>query len=619
MNADTALVPVPPEAPEPLTPGYYECTEAIRGYHPWKVGQLGYLVGSQEGRLTVVTGGDTWHFDEDDFRRKFRPVPDGRARRNAERDALLAEIDALGSEEDILSNALATFNPHAGDESALVVAGGADGAKRTLAQVRNSATRLRSDLVAKQQALKALAEEQALILKEKAAALQGFLDKAEEAIWTINLYLGTNEEIVKIADGEPASADTPITIRQLVLFMDEECAIQAEAGGIDFTELDAFDEWLTADPAHVIQVLPEQRGIVALKPRRRSKDYASSDVWANVQRDRANRKTYFLIRNGGVLYRMWTDYEVDKYLVPRSDEFVRMFVERHYNWETHRDEEVTLEPGTDAYMRAAKKAEGSQRHYMRAALVLQGLIDRTAVFRPLKWEAIRVNSYESYGDALNLVLDADTLLADGRERFADWQRRINGELAPGQRVVGTWNNWEHGLRREEGERHEGNSRIAPRHAEYPDSDALYTIEGRKDHGGLAFYYERHDRNWRSWGNEGYVRRASCTIYPDDRFILNFDAATEEDLRFFLESRADRPDYMFMLPLIRYALARKAEERAAEAPFRLLLAGQIAAAHGIEIAEAEAALDDLVRWWKFKNRTHRALTSDDSLALRMIVA
>src|SRR5690606_29928828 len=134
--------------------------------------------------------------------------------------------------------------------------------------------------------------------------LSAMLRAAEEAIWTINLYLGKDERIVRLREGKPAAPETKIAIRQLVLYMDEECAIAAEHGGIDVRSIEAFDEWV-AEPEHLRQVLPETRGVVALKVRRNARDYG--DPWMSSEMNRANQHTYFLMRNGENLYRIDTE------------------------------------------------------------------------------------------------------------------------------------------------------------------------------------------------------------------------------------------------------------------------------------------------------------------------
>ena len=607
---------ISPPAPEPdPEPGYYRAQAATGDI---AADSLVYLLAIDQSLALVLVGEKQYHIKRPAFLANFVFDPQGATARQAEMLALMIEISELQAAGAASNRALAGLNPHLGANGALsgmevVPASGSTAleAKRSIAMIHNEAAKVRLELEARQSAIRAMAEEQAIILRRQAAALTEILGRAEEAVWTINLYLGEDEHIVRLAEGSPAPADTPITIRQLVLFMDEECAVAAEDGGIDARAIDKFDEWLLADPAHLAQLLPEIKGMVALKPRRTSKDYRTGDAWSEAKLNEDNKVTYFLLRNGANLYRMWTKFDVGERLIPRTDEFVGYFSERRYNYETGKHETIRLDPGSDSFMNAEKKASAGQRHYMRAALILQGLIDRTTVFRPLA-EKINVGDQASYRRALAVVLDADTVLSDGRERFADWFARINGQLAVGMRIVGAFNSWEHGLHQYERERSGGNARISPEHAAYPSSDALYTLAERRS-GGFVFFFERTGE-WRE-----YEQRAACVVKPDDDFILNFDAATSEEMEFYLASRLDRSNYTYLFPTLKLALRHKRLEAAAEAPFALLLAGQIALAHQVSVAEATAAVPELITWFKFKNRTHRALTSDDARALRMIVA
>jgi hypothetical protein len=596
-------------------PGYYRCQVDMGDL---TAGSLVYLLAIDAGTATVLAGEKQYSVKRPSFVANFVFDPDGALHRQGEMLALMAEIAQLQAAGVRSGERLAAFNPHLGADGAvtgleLIPDGGSSAleAKRAIAALRNEAVRVRAGLEARQAAIKSMAEEQAIILRHQAAALAEILGRAEEAVWTINLYLGEDEEIVRLAEGAPAPADAPITIRQLVLFMDEECAVAAEDGGIDASAIGEFDAWLTADPAHLAQVLPESKGMVALKPRRTPKNYRTGNIWAEARLNEENRVTYFLLRNGENLYRMWTRFDVGDRLIPRTDEFVGYFSERRYNFKTRQDETIRLDPGSDAFMRAEKRADTGRRHYMRAALILQGLIDRTTIFRPLAWK-VNVGDEASYERALAVALDADAVLTDGRERFRAWFTRVNGELTPGCRIIGAFGSWEHGLHQYDREHGRGNERLSPAGAAYPASDALYTLEERRD-GGFAFFYERKDE-WQE-----YARRAACVVKPSDDFILNFDGTSESEMEFYLHSRLDRADYTYLFPTLKLALTQKRAEAAAEAPFCILLAGQIAKAHHVDLAEATEAVPELVHWFKFKNRTHRALGSDDAKALRMIVA
>lgn len=444
-------------------------------------------------------------------------------------------------------------------------------------------------------------------------------------MWTVNLYLGRDEEIVTLLDGEPAPAHTPITVRQMVLSMDEETTIAAEDGGIDFRDLDAFDQWVT-DPVHLQQVLPEQRGVVVLVPRRTGRDYGDPMVTATL--NERNRRSYWLIRNGGRLFRMSTDFPVGDRLTPTREEFDTFFVERRHNHTTGHTEQIRIEPGSPAWLRAEEAADDRRRHFMRAALILQGLIDRTTVFRPLPADHVSLLEPASYDAGhVRLITDAENTLSPGRQPFHEWLAERNAGLRPGMRIIGAFHGEEfRSLRSREGRWSDEHDRLYPPRAEGPLSSEMYSIEGAKPGGGLVIRYARTERVWTrdNYGNGEYrapKTRASCTLYPRDTFILPIDLVTIEEMTGYLTSRVERHAYRDMLPLLGAAIAAKQAEADAEAPFRTLLATQIATEHGLELDDATVRVEDLVRWWKLTNVWHRPLVAHpeaEAKAIREIV-
>ena len=474
-------------------------------------------------------------------------------------------------------------------------------------------------------------------LEKKAKLLQ-------EGIDTIGLYLGRDEGILTLRDGEPAGADEPIVVRQLVLAMDEECAVAAEDGGIDAQDLEAFDRWLLEDEAHVDQVIPEQKAVVALVPRFTDKSY--DDPWTSAAVAGANRQTYFLIRNGERLYWTWTDFEAGKRLVPGRTEFTSFFEEKRTDWQTWEDRTVRLEPGTLRWARAEEQASARRRHYMRVAMILQGLLDRTTVFHPLPDDELGIGFLEDkhyFADRVRIVMDAEPALTEaGHEPFRKWQKRLNAELRPGMRLIGAFGGMDW-LHENDYERAPGHSRLEPPRASHPQSRELHFIEER--HTGeietLIFRYEREDDVWDpdawrdnpdrpGWGWKGQWRkpktRATCTIYADDAFVLPFDLVTVEEMERYLRSRTERRGYLSMFPLLKSAIRAKRREAAEEEPFRAMLAGVLARENGVPLSEAVQEVADLVTWWKFTNRNHRPLVGlgeageeQNAQAVRSIVA
>lgn len=98
--------------------------------------------------------------------------------------------------------------------TALIPTGGAEHLRQAQALARQKATRveiMRRVMVHKLQQM----QNYALAMREE-------MGRINKIVGLLELYLGVNEEIVQIYAGQPAPAATPIYIRQLVLYMDEE-------------------------------------------------------------------------------------------------------------------------------------------------------------------------------------------------------------------------------------------------------------------------------------------------------------------------------------------------------------------------------------------------------------
>ena len=121
-------------------------------------------------------------------------------------------------------------------------------AKKAVATQRNAMMRYAKNVKEHRGAIQRWLEVQEEMLDQKMGVLNKSIEQMEECVWTINLYMGRDEHVKRIKSGKAAPRETPIALRQLVLFMDEECALRPGDGGIDFMELDEFDKWLRLIP-----------------------------------------------------------------------------------------------------------------------------------------------------------------------------------------------------------------------------------------------------------------------------------------------------------------------------------------------------------------------------------
>jgi hypothetical protein len=531
--------------------------------------------------------------------------PDDVIRLNEELAQAIAEVDQLQAEPTD-SNALVAVGSHLP----------ADELKKAMANRRSMLIHKTEHMNRLAKDLKEAMDQKMYEARMALAPLEEEIRRLKEGIWAVSLYLGRDEEIVTIRDGDAAPDDTPLVIRQMVLAMDEETAAKAGDGGIDFNDLDLVDEWLL-DEQHLAQVAPWPRCIVVFRPRRSPKDYG--DDLTNSIFDQYNAQSYWLLRNGDRLYRMTTDLDVGQRLIPRRNEFNDLF--RKKKWGT--DEYEELRPGSSDWVRAEAEQDQIGRHFMRCALVIQGLLDRTTVFQPFSGgEPPSVLRPESYDDGRVVLVadDDDNLISSGREPFYDWLRRLNSKLRPGMRIIGQFDS--DGFR-SVNEFHERgwyrHSRIHPDQAECPSSNVIYRLDEWRDHRGsrgLVFKYERTQEVWvrDRYGNQGSRKpktRASCVVMPSDRFILPLDLVTVAEMRVYLEARTERHAYATMMPLLNAAIDVKIAEEALEAPFRIMLTGLIATQYGVDIdGELDNAINELVQEWKMSNRWHRPLVTSD---------
>ncbi|MCA1571077.1 MAG: hypothetical protein LC798_12290 [Chloroflexi bacterium] len=507
------------------------------------------------------------------------------------RDETGAQIDQVRAElAELAREAHELATGEGGPGTDIVPARSADPmiAKQQMATIRSRAKRQAGLISAKRKELERLLRSEMQRAEAMLGPMQEMVKRLEAGIFTVNLYLGRDEEIMLLRDGESAPADTPITLRQSLLFMDEECAAFAEEGGISPIEIEAFDEWLLEDPRHLDQVLPETKGIVALRPRRELGRYREGHDATELAE--ANRRTYWLVRNGQRVYRTLTQLEIktDRVL-PYADEFERIF--------THRErggKRVPLKPGSYEWERAQEHAEDREQTFMRVGLILEGLLHRTPIFHPLPDAGVSfLSPLDVREGRVRYITDAEGLLGMGEESFEDWRQRLMGELRVGMRVI-----LGPGLR-EANEYDRGHSRLSPRNANLPDDRTLYVIEQAS---GSEFVFRYHEgERWvgdGAWGGGELrepKRRASCTIERSDSFVLPFDLADPDDMRRFLLRRGDRHHYASMFPVIKAAIAAKQREAEVEAPFVTMLAGVLARENAVSVAEAQEQIPDLV-WW-----------------------
>lgn len=469
--------------------------------------------------------------------------------------------------------------------------------------------------------------------------MRGYLEKVEaiqKVIGLIELYLGIHEQLVQIGQGQAAPADTPISLRQQVLFMDEELGDPTE-GGIDFRRIEEFDKWLATDN-NIAKLLPEEKGVVALRTRRNANMEYSSDWFTNALMNAENKKVYILIRNGANIYRIYTDHlKIYERLFPLRKEMAALQKAVGAGGDLSEEEDFDDEDDDQDsdYRFSESDAKKQLERYRKAMLMLQGLLDRSEVFLPIA-HAVQLHKPETYGDLVRFVYDDELALGDGHLPWKEWKEKINAKITRGTRVYfdGFWTGfgspytskndfWE--------SRFPYNLRKFAHYQKPPAG--VYSIVRTEMTG--SFYNDNRDNKNREvyicqympsekvWKRDRYYgghdehnrkRTVPFTVYKSDDFIFNYDLLDLKDIEFYIHSRADRRNYVRMMPVL-YGLRRmRLAELEWERGFVTHLVGRLP---DQDPKKVEASVWAAMEWWKRKVIWKRPLTKDDGKALRMI--
>ncbi len=158
-------------------------------------------------------------------------------------------------------------------------------------------------------------------LKARAEGLGGVIKLIAARIFNVELYAGLVEQVELVKDGKPAGLAVPIHLFQRRHYMDEECLVQYEAGGMEFREIGAFDAWLSRQE-NFQRILPHPRSIVAFRVRRTDKERHATSLSQFLRflfEGDADKLTFLYIRNGEQLYRLSTAIDFGEQLFPDFD------------------------------------------------------------------------------------------------------------------------------------------------------------------------------------------------------------------------------------------------------------------------------------------------------------
>ena len=447
-------------------------------------------------------------------------------------------------------------------------------------------------------------ESQLAAVKAEMALMEERLSNAAKTLRLMKNYAGIDAEIVRIRDGATASEDTPLSVYQQKLFMDENVGIlklfEGGTDSLDVQNLEEFDAWIAE---HYKTFMPAEKALTVWQIRREAKRYAygcdaESELFNHVM-NLGNFHTYFLIRNGERLWRFTSDFHVPDLVFPLRNGKRDPFSE--------------------------EKAKEDTEHRLFTLAALQGIIDHTDILGTRLREK-GVNLLQPVGgyDEKDIVFirdaEPDQCITDGRSRWKDYLRLNQEGIRKGSRIMPIISYGDIVRNTGWGERWNAVRSTNSRTGVYsvPDAGEVYTVEDVDtsywSSDGLKILFKPKDEVYRYQGDwiTGHQRMARIGFRYFRNEVIDVDAITFEDITYYLESRLDRPDYVFMLPLLARLWKWKKKEHNEETPFAMLLSSKA----GLSWPEDEKRARETIHWWKTKNRIRRSITADDALAFRM---
>ena len=312
------------------------------------------------------------------------------------------------------------------------------------------------------------------------------LEKIEERIFHVELYGGLLDTLYQFSDGKPAPINTPVHVMQRICYMDEECLLDYDAGGMNFEKIPDFCEWLLRKN-NLNRIFPFPRCVVAFQVRRNEKDYGGLNIFIKIANEKEDVKTYLFIRNGDKMYYIGSGISFQPKLFPNKDEFnfteamyakvdhygvqelipVRTYEDmlKEYKenkklskkwqkenpkkdgWDNpYRDKLRDLEDiANEKYHRVDnntvyfddvnQKIAREAKQYNRIALILQGLFDRSEVFNP--HVPVKLYKPEDFAAHIKLIYEEDHILYAGEKPdFEAYRNKLNDALCEGALTIG---------------------------------------------------------------------------------------------------------------------------------------------------------------------------------------
>lgn len=420
----------------------------------------------------------------------------------------------------------------------------------------------------------------------------------DDRIFSVRLYAGLTEEVVQCCQGKAASANDRLHVMQRMTYMDEECLANYRHGGMEFKDIEAFDQFM-CEPENRDSILPFPRALVAMQVRRNSKSRTSGGslrtALINMRLEAADKLTFLYIRNGEQVWRLSCDFQFESMIFPERAAFnplepkmvkvecgrVRSFITvsdyeqqliEHENqlkkqaawiqanpeknniffdmpWELRSDfrpDNWTPVDQTNVYFdECMEKIDSKMKEYNRVALIIQGMFDRSAVLNP--HPPVQTWSAEGFEKAVKLVYDGSDVIAHGEPPdFEAYRARCNAGLQIGSVTSGQDDFWatkeaEKGSKRLDNDRRNTSSYRPEKFRPYGNPGPGYTARVWKLTKKFATFHWSRAAHW--------DKKVNCILVVPIEQIFNIDAYKPGDYKQFFADSRTREQYLKWAPLL----------------------------------------------------------------------
>lgn len=434
-------------------------------------------------------------------------------------------------------------------------------------------------------------------LEAEAKALKKTLVLVKDRIFSVELYAGLVETATKVRDGVPAGVDEQVHLMQRRAYMDEECLVGYEHGGMEYEDIADFEKWL-CKPKNFLRLFPYPKTFLAFRVRRHDKERERPNTLAGfievMSKEQADKTTYLYVRNGEQLFRIKTEIEFDEQLFPdpedmlftskqlwahifcdsvkdiitdeqyqgKIEEFDReeallkkkykegeRWLHRHHD--NPRERYIPFSPTNVHYDDIMAKIEAAKKHHNRLVLVMQGLLDRSPVLHPHPpWQ---LWTPEGFAAAFKLIYDGTRALSAGdKPDFEAYRARLNSHLVSGSITVGQEIAWE--IREAERVNRERERDHHRHHSDFrykryrPDRDP-----GPGKLAIVSHYDEKRRACTYTWKRKTkkypYEKDVPESLTTGEENVLNVDAYKPGDFLIFFEDPRTRMEYLQWAPML----------------------------------------------------------------------